>query len=119
MRTPPHRAAQFPRAAERFSTMVDRVVDQYCEFALQPVPMDPKGFAEHHNACKSALMHFDWLLKEIRNAAVAPQDAEPMVAKIHVARDALVALDARMNETLAGARASPPGVIGREQPHGP
>jgi hypothetical protein len=122
MRTPPHRIVFSSRSVAALSAKVDLVVDQYCEFAAQPVPMEAKAFTAHHNACKSALMHLDWLLKGIRNLSLDPQDAEPMVAKIHVARDALIALDTRMDETRRNAPPSPPPgtkIIGKEQPDGP
>lgn len=43
-----------------------KVISSYEDFAGQPVPDDAKGFTAHHNACKSAVVHAETLLKLAR-----------------------------------------------------
>lgn len=45
---------------------ISEVIASYEEFCSQPVPEDAKGFASHHNACKSAVVHAETLLKLAR-----------------------------------------------------
>ena len=41
-------------------------MQSYEDFSEQPVPEDAKGFTAHHNACKSAVVHAETLLKLAR-----------------------------------------------------
>lgn len=45
---------------------ISRVISSYEEFAQQLVPEDAKGFTAHHNACRSAVVHAETLLKLAR-----------------------------------------------------
>lgn len=45
---------------------ISQVIESYDSFAEQPVPEDAKGFTAHHNACKSAVVHAETLLKLAR-----------------------------------------------------
>lgn len=45
---------------------ISSVMQSYEEFAEQPIPEDAKGFTAHHNACKSAVVHAETLLKLAR-----------------------------------------------------
>lgn len=42
---------------------VMKVMDSYGEFFESGIPQDAKGFAAHHAACKSAVVHAETLLK--------------------------------------------------------
>ena len=44
-------------------SQISKVISSYEDFAGQPVPDDAKGFTAHHNACKSAVVHAETLLK--------------------------------------------------------
>ena len=45
---------------------ISSVMQSYEDFSEQPVPEDAKGFTAHHNACKSAVVHAETLLKLAR-----------------------------------------------------
>lgn len=45
---------------------ISDVIISYENFCSQPVPDDAKGFSSHHNACKSAVVHAETLLKLAR-----------------------------------------------------
>ena len=45
---------------------ISKVIRSYEDFSEQPVPCDAKGFGAHHNACKSAVVHAETLLKLAR-----------------------------------------------------
>lgn len=45
---------------------ISKVIRSYEDFSEQPVPYDAKGFGAHHNACKSAVVHAETLLKLAR-----------------------------------------------------
>lgn len=47
-------------------SQISKVISSYEDFAGQPVPDDAKGFTAHHNACKSAVVHAETLLKLAR-----------------------------------------------------
>lgn len=47
-------------------SQISNVISSYEDFAGQPVPDDAKGFTAHHNACKSAVVHAETLLKLAR-----------------------------------------------------
>lgn len=45
---------------------ISRVIRSYEDFSEQEIPDDAKGFCAHHNACKSAVIHAETLLKLAR-----------------------------------------------------
>lgn len=45
---------------------ISKVIKSYEVFSEQPIPEDAKGFGAHHNACKSAVIHAETLLKLAR-----------------------------------------------------
>lgn len=45
---------------------ISEVIVSYENFCSQPIPDDAKGFSSHHNACKSAVIHAETLLKLAR-----------------------------------------------------
>ncbi|MFV0627153.1 MAG: hypothetical protein ACK5N8_07380 [Alphaproteobacteria bacterium] len=42
---------------------ISKVIESYESFLEQGIPDDAKGFNAHHNACKSAVVHAETLLK--------------------------------------------------------
>ena len=42
---------------------ISKVIESYENFLEQGIPEDAKGFNAHHNACKSAVVHAETLLK--------------------------------------------------------
>lgn len=59
------------------------VMQSYDQFSGQTIPEDAKGFTAHHNACKSAVIHAETLLKLARwtdedfSSSVTPSAAIP------------------------------------------
>ena len=45
---------------------ISEVIKSYENFSEQTIPDDAKGFTAHHNACKSAVVHAETLLKLAR-----------------------------------------------------
>ena len=58
---------------------ISSVMQSYEDFSEQPVPEDAKGFTAHHNACKSAVVHAETLLKLARWTADG-ETAAPVLA---------------------------------------
>ncbi len=58
---------------------ISSVMQSYEDFSEQPVPEDAKGFTAHHNACKSAVVHAETLLKLARWTA-DEETAAPVLA---------------------------------------
>lgn len=55
---------------------ISKVMKSYKEFSEKPVPEDAKGFGAHHNACKSAVVHVETLLKLARWTEDGDGDAD-------------------------------------------
>jgi hypothetical protein len=62
------------RLAIRLMHLAEQVAESYCLFAVGRAPDDdPKAFAAHHTACKTALAHLDLLVRLART--IAPEQA--------------------------------------------
>jgi hypothetical protein len=68
-------------------------IASYREFSAQTAPEDAKQFIAHHNACRAALAHVDYLsklAKWITTSHPHEDDAQDLQPLIHKARDMLV-----------------------------
>lgn len=68
---------------------ISQVMESYENFSELPIPDDAKGFSAHHNACKSAVVHAETLLKLARwttdeenlNTAPPADDLQEIIAE--------------------------------------
>lgn len=70
-------------------------IASYRAFSAQTAPEDAKQFIAHHNACRAALAHVDYLSKLAKYVqATGPQDsdAHDLQPLIHKAREMLVCM---------------------------
>jgi hypothetical protein len=68
-------------------------IASYREFSAQTAPEDAKQFIAHHNACRAALAHVDYLsklAKFVQTAHPHPDDDQDLQPLIHKAREMLV-----------------------------
>lgn len=66
------------RLKKALPAKISQVMQSYEDFSSQPVPEDAKGFTAHHNACKSAVVHAETLIKLARwTEGEAPETAAP------------------------------------------
>lgn len=73
---------------------IAQAIASYDAFAGTEPPLDAKGFAAHHAACKSALAHMDLLVKLARWAgAEAANGAADDDGVAHLLAEARAALD--------------------------
>ncbi|WP_142849968.1 hypothetical protein [Telmatospirillum sp. J64-1] len=75
---------------------LEQAAASYDDFAAQEAPLDAKGFAAHHAACRAALAHLDLLVKLARWAALSggeaaggggESEAESLLAQARAALD--------------------------------
>ncbi len=71
------------------------VIADYEEFSSLKAPDDPKGFAAHHAACKTAIAHVDLLLKLAKwtEGENLQENTENLVDLIAKAKSALDNMD--------------------------
>ncbi len=63
----------------RLPKYIRKAINDYAAFADQDPTIDPKGFASHQTACKSALQHLDAALKVLAWAETGPGDRPTML----------------------------------------
>lgn len=82
------------RLKKALPAKISQVMQSYEDFSNLPVPEDAKGFTAHHNACKSAVVHAETLIKLARwtegedpgTAAAAPlAGLEKLLMEAHAA----------------------------------
>ncbi|SCA55407.1 conserved hypothetical protein [Candidatus Terasakiella magnetica] len=76
-------------------SLIQSATISYEAFSKAEIPVDAKGFAAHHAACKSALSHVELLTKLARWAEKTEESAPPSLSE-----------DDEIAGLLAGARAA-------------
>jgi len=65
---------------------IQSAADSYAGFAAKAAPTESKDFANHHTACKAALIHLEHLIRLIRWAGGEPEPAsseiDPALAEL-------------------------------------
>ena len=65
-----------PDISDYLKSGLKKAIDSYQTIQQEDIPIDAKGFASYHNACKSALMHIGLLLKLLQGVEINDSETE-------------------------------------------